>query len=139
MYWRFGSLVFTNDNDGLIFWGGYSGVNPASSGRPSYEYVGTYYSWNFDSSTLRSIFDSDDGGGADDINTYSTTNVSPNTGTRSGAGGNILPFAGFRSKSGDFFYVASEPATGSGTSPTGTEPDHGLPAPGHQRFDVGPR
>ncbi len=121
MYWRFGSLVFTNDNDGLLCWGGYSGVNVNSSSRPSYEFVGTYYSWEFSTATLKSCFDSNDGGGADDIKTYSTTSVAPSGGTRSGAGGNILPFLGFRSKSGDFYYIVTEPATGSGNSPTGTD------------------
>ena len=66
-FWRFGALTFTGDNAGLVFWGGYnSQYNPAPDLNKdnSAQLSGTFYSWNFSTSTLSSILPASAGGGS---------------------------------------------------------------------------
>ena len=135
--WRFGSLVFTRDGNGLVFWGGYSAKNPTgthlswyqnypySGSWQSYsymwenaanEYFGTLYSYNFSNGEVRSLLPGSAGGGADGEKTYSTsTQVSPSTsGSFNGNQGNIRPAGAFVSMNGDFLYmVSNSPLSGS--------------------------
>ena len=53
--WHFGALVFTQENDGLIFYGGLSSYNPtytsqtSSSSYDARTFCGSFYSYEFDS------------------------------------------------------------------------------------------
>lgn len=109
--WRFGALIFTKDNAGLIFWGGRNAQNNTVSTtyENSVRFTGTFYSYNFSSDVVRSIFATADGGNDLGINTTNFTtgtpyNPTPPGGTTSQTHGRIRPGGGFISKSGDYFY-----------------------------------
>jgi len=106
--WRFGALVFTADSAGLVFWGGWGAQNQSVSTayQSSRNWTGTFYSWNFGSSTLRSILPTVAGGGVDDVRSYSTSSVvNPTWAAYNGAAGRIRPLGGFISRNRNFLYV----------------------------------
>ncbi|MFM8981143.1 MAG: hypothetical protein ACKOSS_11875, partial [Planctomycetia bacterium] len=108
--WRFGALVFTADSAGLIFWGGWGAQNNSISTayQSSRNWTGTFYSWNFGTSTLRAILPTAAGGGVDGVFTYSTsTVVNPTWSAYNGAAGRIRPMGGFISRNRNFFYVVT--------------------------------
>lgn len=108
--WRFGALVFTADNNGLIFWGGWGAQNQSLSQayQSSRNWTGTFYSWNFGTSTLRAILPTAAGGGVDSVRSYSTSSVvNPTWSAYNGAAGRIRPLGGFISRNRNFLYVVT--------------------------------
>jgi hypothetical protein len=108
--WRFGALVFTKDNNGLLFWGGRSAQGSAGNTTQEREtcYSGTLYTYDFVSGVYKSILATADGGSDAGVATYTTTSVvNPNApaGTTLMAHGRVRPSGGFCSKSKDFFYM----------------------------------
>lgn len=122
--WRFGSLLFTKDNDDLIFWGGASSRDATSSsasgsGFPppmSLHFVGTYYTYDMTSggsgasATVRGIMPTS-AGGIGNFPTYTNSNpFAPTTGTYVVTMGTIKPIGGFMSANRDYFYVVNHHA-----------------------------
>ena len=117
--WRFGSLVFTKEGDGLIFWGGACGYYPVNPSYSSYAYssyfTGSMYAYDFEGSRAGSvinILDSSDGGlteyskgdefDADNpvLPSYATSNFLTNR-----VFGAIIPMGGFMSPNREFYYI----------------------------------
>ncbi|MDA1194056.1 MAG: hypothetical protein O2894_02630 [Planctomycetota bacterium] len=114
--WRFGSLVFTEDNQGLIFWGGASAytattTDATSSGYPaawSVHFLGTYYAYNLSvANQVRGVMPAT-AGGVGSFPTYSSGSpfapATPNWTTNMGT---IKPYGGFLSRNRDYFYVVN--------------------------------
>ncbi len=132
--WRFGSLLFTKDNDGLIFWGGASSRNPTSTSTVLNRYVadshsthftGTYYSYDMTSggsgttATVRGVMPTS-AGGIGTFPTYdgtaggSSSPFSPAVGSWVANHGYIKPLGGFLSVERDYFYVVNMHANNGG-------------------------
>jgi len=119
--WRFGALAFTADNAGLVFWGGYGTQNQTLSTtfQQARNWSGTFYTYNFSTSTLRSIFTTAAGGGLAGIASYSAVSVvNPTFAAYNGAGGRLRPMGGFISRSREFLYIMTHSAV-SGTDQAG--------------------
>lgn len=109
--WRFGALVFTKDNGGLVYWAGRNCMTSTLS--PSYErqsrFSGTLYSYNFGTGVTTSLLATADGGSDAGISSSWTVanpvNPTAPSGTSLMAHGRIRPFGGFCSRSKDFFYM----------------------------------
>ncbi|MDF1700604.1 MAG: hypothetical protein P1V36_05550 [Planctomycetota bacterium] len=116
--WRFGSIVFTKDNQGVIFWGGASSLNATStdgSSNSSYgapasatHFLGTYYAFNLNvANQVRGVMPTT-AGGIGSFPTYSSSaKFQPATPSYTTNLGTIKPFGGFISKSRDYFYVVN--------------------------------
>ena len=126
--WRMGAIVFTKDNNGMLFWAGHSvtnstGGDPSDSTGSNYDedqtstkLYGCFYSWNFSTSTLRSTQASNVGGNINGIRTYNTTTskvtwTATRFGTQQGA---VQPSSGFISANRDFLYINNSSPIGSG-------------------------
>jgi hypothetical protein len=105
--WRFGSLVFTKDNQGLVFWAGVP-WSPTNAGGGAHTFVGTFYSYEFSTDTLKSILPTADGGNSGGLVTYTTASpFNPSTTDWTTAAGLVKPVGGFLSRNRDFFYVTT--------------------------------
>ncbi len=124
--WRFGSLVFTKDNNGLIFWGGAScrDANATSASGSGYlpvhstHFLGTYYAYNLNvTNQVRGVMPIS-AGGIGTFPTYSSSSkFQPTVGTYTQNLGLIKPFGGFISRNRDYFYVMNyHPTSGSDNS-----------------------
>jgi hypothetical protein len=120
--WRFGTLVFTKDNKGLVFWGGfssYAAANTTSSYQISHMLAGTFYGTDISSAagitglTVTSLLGTADGGASTGVAAYTTAApynpALPNL-AYSAVAGVIKPYGGFISRSRDFFYVVNKGA-----------------------------
>jgi hypothetical protein len=109
--WRFGSLIFTKNSDGLVFWGGYQnwpGSAADARGTAAYQ-SGTYYTHRFSDGQLRSIFTQAEGGS--NAGQTVTTSVAPAPySTFNPIQGRIKPAGGFISRTRDFAYIMSQSA-----------------------------
>jgi hypothetical protein len=109
--WRFGALVFTRDNNGLLFWGGYSISSPTTTSTSSYytsmSYIGSFYQYRFSDSRLRNALPSSAGGSSASLtaNFTTSTQVNPTTSAGNLSGGAIRPIGGFLSEDGNFLYI----------------------------------
>lgn len=114
--WRFGALVFTADNAGLVFWGGYnSQYRPATTlaTDKSSQLSGTFYSYNFSNSELKSILPTASGGSntGSGLQTFTTASpVNPTFAALSGSQGRIRPNGGFISRNRNFLYITTHAA-----------------------------
>ncbi len=127
--WRFGSLVFTKDGDGLLFWAGYSnrGATSASTSgndppQRSFHFSGTYFSWNFNSNTLLGALPTAAGGSSisGGLGNHTASTFSPATTNFTTTKGVIRPIGGFKSTDGRFFYVTTMSAV-SGSNQTANQ------------------
>jgi len=127
--WRFGSIVFTADNDGVVFWGGASARDPLSTSTSgnyppsrSIYYHGTYYGYDMTSggtgtsAVVRGLMPTS-AGGIGSFPTYdgtaggSSSPFAPVTTTWTAVLGYIKPLGGFVSKNRKYFYVVNYHAT----------------------------
>ncbi len=112
--WRFGALVFTADNDGLLFWGGAPATDTLTNSyvyQQSLHFTGTMYSCsNLDSTTssVRSTCTQANGGSPENIQTYTSGSGAFNPSATSGLNdryGTLQPFGGFLSRNRNFLYI----------------------------------
>jgi len=127
--WRFGSILFTADNDGLVFWGGASArdaLSTSTSGQypasRSIYYHGTYYGYDMTSggtsttAVVRGLMPTS-AGGIGSFPTYdgtvggSSSPFAPATPAWTSNLGYIKPMGGFVSKNRKYFYVVNYHAT----------------------------
>jgi hypothetical protein len=114
--WRFGTLTFTTEGDGLVFWGGYSNWGPTTTAMlytyqeyGAKSYVGSLYSYDFAGGNVRNILGSTDGGCNKTVGSAQTS-ISFSTSSWGLDGGVIKPIGGFRSMNGDFLYLITRGA-----------------------------
>jgi hypothetical protein len=127
--WRFGALVFTKDNQGLVFWGGCSSYYASSASttyQMSSQMTGTLYGVDLSSAgpgttgvSVWGLLDDDDGGSTAGIPTSAWTASSPYnpstaTGSYSGVAGVIKPVGGFLSRNREFMYLCTYGGLASG-------------------------
>ena len=118
--WRFGALTFTKDNDGLVFWGGASSYNPLHDYTFSYRYqaddydsftfIGSFYSYEFDSGDVANVLAKADGGANLTVGTAQSTIGSTWSTPRNANMGVIKPVGGFLSKNREYLYVTTSGA-----------------------------
>jgi hypothetical protein len=118
--WRFGSLTFTKDNAGLVFWGGFStywAASTTSSYQTSHMYAGTLYGANVATPagianvTVTSLLPASEGGASAGVASYTTAspyNPTLPAGTYSAVAGVIKPYGGFLSRNREFMYVVNK-------------------------------
>jgi hypothetical protein len=109
-YWRFGCLAFTRDNDGLVFWAGFSLGSGATA---SYLYVpaflmsGSFYAYDVVAATRVHILSSSDGGNLVSSVGSNFTSLSITDTAFSGNQGAVCPVGAFYSPNGNFLYFRS--------------------------------
>lgn len=106
--WRYGSLIFTKNADGLLFWAGYQNwPGTAADVRAQTAYQsGTYYSFRFSDSQLRSVFAQADGGPNSGQAVVSVFPITPTPFTTfNPIQGRIKPAGGFISRNRNFAYI----------------------------------
>jgi hypothetical protein len=121
MYWHFGALTFTKDNNGLVFWGGYGqvyGALASSTYNQNFMQAGTLYGTNISSATsitgltVTSLLATSDGGSSAGITNYTTSSpynpTVPNASAWDGSGGVIKPMGGFISRNRNFLYIMNK-------------------------------
>jgi hypothetical protein len=117
-YWRFGCVQFTRDNNGVVFWGGFSNYDGNAGGSNGYRYYmwpgilsGTLYACDLTvgTTTVTSILQTVDGGGNAGITSYTSASpVSMNSFVNfDGSQGSLQPMGGFVSNDGRFYYLRS--------------------------------
>ncbi len=121
--WRFGCLVFTKDNNGLVFWGGfssYAAANSTSSYQISHMLAGTLYGADVATATAvtgvtaTSLLPTTSGGSSAGSGVAYTTS-SPYNPTLpalaySAEAGVIKPYGGFLSRNREFLYIVNKGA-----------------------------
>jgi hypothetical protein len=127
-YWRFGALAFTRDQNGIVFWAGYSNYDGSYGGSTGYRYymwpgimTGTMYACDVTvgTTTVTAIMSQNDGGGFAGVQGYTASSpVSLNSFVNfSGEQGAVQPMGGFYSNDGRFYYLRSWCSL-SGSDPT---------------------
>lgn len=120
--WRFGSLIFTKDNAGLVFFGGfscYAAANTTSSYQISNMIGGTMYGVDLSSAsaitglTVTSLLNTADGGSTSGIAAFTTAsqyNPTLPSLAYSAVAGVIKPYGGFLSRNREFAYILNKGA-----------------------------
>jgi hypothetical protein len=120
--WRFGCLTFTEDNAGLVFWGGCSSwwaASTTSTFHISHMYGGTLYGADISTAStiggisLTSLLASADGGATTGVATYTVAspyNPTHTAGAYTGVMGVIKPYGGFLSRNRRFLYIVNKGA-----------------------------
>ncbi len=115
LYWRFGALAFTADDDGLVFWGGGPAYYPTST---SYNYSdrcwGSFYVYKTSSPTAGTVYNmlSTASGGWSTTAGSTVSSFSPTTTTSSSTSyfnrfGAVQPRGGFISRNRNFMYIVA--------------------------------
>lgn len=124
--WKFGSLVFTKDNQGLIFWAGVNGNNPTRTGASTslstnnghnHMFYGTYYAYDINTlNQVRGIIPANLGG-VGTFPTYSSSSrfTPASTPAYGGQAGRHLVAGGFISRNRNYFYFTSYAGVSSGS------------------------
>ncbi len=121
--WHFGGLLFTKDNQGLVFWAGASGYSPTTTSSSyyynSYSYYGSLYSYDFANDVVTHILAKSNGGANDTVGTQypddkSQVSYSPGSyysGNRNL--GALKPISGFMEPNRNFYYIVAVSALSS--------------------------
>lgn len=120
--WRFGSLVFTKDNAGLVFWGGassYYAASTTSSYQISHMLAGSIYGTDISTATaitgltVTSLLATTDGGSTSGVASFTTAvpyNPALPAGAYAATFGVIKPYGGFLSRNREFLYMVNKGA-----------------------------